>query len=98
MAPLLVVADRKVEDPVTEQTEYATGGIVQAPKPGDPPLLPERNCGARFRYVDHGVTIPRDDVQIVLLDAAPVPADVARALDQIAELFGRRGEQPTEAS
>lgn len=41
----------------------------------------------RAVYVDHGVRIPRGDVHVVLLDAIPVPAELADALNRIGELF-----------
>jgi hypothetical protein len=43
---------------------------------------------ARAVPVDYGIRIPRDGVTVVVLDAKPVPADVAAALDHIATLFG----------
>lgn len=81
---------------MTEQTEYATGGYVAGPKPGDPPLTPDFDRCGLGRYVDHGIRIPRGDVHIVLLDAAPVPDHIKYALDAIGNLFGQHEKQPTE--
>lgn len=71
---------------MTDETEYATGGYVS----GDAPLALNYGCtGVGYLVpVDFGVRIPRGDVEVVLLDAVPVSADVKRALDQIGELFG----------
>lgn len=78
---------------MTEQTEYATGGLIPGPTSGDAPLLSGWDRCGLGRYVDHGVRIPRGDVQVVLLDAVPVPDEIAYALNRIGELFDRRDEK-----
>jgi len=78
---------------VTDETEYATGGYVSGPATRDAPLAALNYGCTGVGYlvpVDFGVRIPRGDVEVVLLDAVPVSADVKRALDQIGELFGTR--------
>lgn len=72
---------------MSEHTEYATGGLIPAPTAGDPPLLADFDRCGFGRYVDHGIRIPRGDVQVVLLDAVPVPDHIKYALDAIGALF-----------
>jgi hypothetical protein len=48
----------------------------------------------RYVAVNRGIRIPRDGYTIVLLDAEPVSAELAAALERVAEVFGHR--QQTE--
>ena len=70
---------------MTDETEYATGGYVS----GDAaPALNYGCTGVGYLVpVDFGVRIPRGDVEVVLLDAEPVPDHIAYALNAIGELF-----------
>lgn len=74
---------------MSDQTEYATGGYVSAPGPDDAPLALNYGCtGVGYLVpVDFGVRIPRGDIEVVLLDAEPVPDHIAYALNAIGELF-----------
>ncbi|HEY0936973.1 MAG TPA: hypothetical protein VGD91_24965 [Trebonia sp.] len=75
---------------MSDPTEYATGGYVSGPATGDAPLALNYGCsGIGYLVpVDFGIRIPRDDVQVVLLDAEPVPDHIAHALNAIGGLLG----------